>query len=181
MEEPVGTEPGEVLLEVIGQTVDVVLELAVGLDRHGCHVAPAVADAEPAAAWGGARPEARAAVLLTAAWGSREHDLEAPADGVGRYAAELHALARQHAGDPDGYRFAWGADLDPDAPGPDADLAAGLRAYLRHDRGTAELPFDRAAGALARRLGSDGEEPATGLGVALVLLAPVRRAAAAAS
>jgi hypothetical protein len=150
-------EEGEELLEVFGQVADVSLELATALDKHGCDVTPAAAETLPV--WTEARPETRAAVLLGAAWGSREQELDTE-DG---HAAELHGFAREHAGDEDGFRLAWGDRENTD-----------LRAFLREVKGDADFPLHAQAGALAARL-----DPATGLTTALTLLAPIRRAAPA--
>jgi hypothetical protein len=155
---------GEELLEVFGQVADISLELAVALDEHGCDAALAAADGEVLTAWTDALPEARSAVLLTAAWGSRDHDLDTADDGPDAHADELHAFARGHSGDADGFRLAWGRRDDAD-----------LRAFLREVKGTEDLPLHDEAGALATRLGT-GDVNAS-LRTALVLLAPVRRAA----
>ncbi|HEX6341064.1 hypothetical protein [Umezawaea sp.] len=169
-------DEGEELLEVFGQVADVSLELAVALDEHGCDVARAAADGELLAAWTGARPDARSAVLLATAWGSRDRELEATDDQPGRHAAELHGLAREHTGDADGFRLAWAHRGGGGTSAVDADL----RTFLREVKGDEALPLHGGAGALASRLGSEDGEPLTGLRTALVLLAPVRRAAASA-
>jgi hypothetical protein len=153
-------EEGEELLEIFGQVADVSLELATALDQHGCDVTPAAA--EVLAVWTEARPETRSAALLGAAWGSREQELGA--EDV--HATELHGFAREHSGDEDGFRLAWGDHDDPD-----------LRAFLREVKGDADFPLHAQAGALAARLSS--EEPASSLKTALTLLAPIRRAAPA--
>jgi hypothetical protein len=163
---------GDELLEVFGQMADVTLELAVALDEHDCDPASASADGELLTAWTGALPTARAAALLNVAWGSREHDLDAGDDKPGSCAAELHEHAREHTGDADGFRLAWGDGVE----GASA-LATDLRAYLREVKGVEDFPLHGRAGALASRLGSDSGEVVVGLKTALTLLAPVRRAA----
>ncbi|WNV88291.1 hypothetical protein [Umezawaea sp. Da 62-37] len=150
---------GEQLLEVFGQVADMSLDLAIALDQHDHDALWTSTEDKLLRAWTGALPETRAAVLLTTAWGSRDHDLDTADDQSDLDANDLQTCAREHTGDPDGFRLAWGRDFP------------GMTAFLRETKGEPAPPTHERAGALATRLAAD---PETSLRTALVLLAPVR-------
>jgi hypothetical protein len=70
--------------------------IGAALTRHTPNAA--ASDPTLASAWDRAAPEARAALLLLAAWGARDAAAPAADTPAGMYAAELHSYALQHTG-----------------------------------------------------------------------------------
>ncbi|MGW1365237.1 hypothetical protein ACWCQP_48825 [Streptomyces chartreusis] len=143
-------------LGIAMQIPAVTLLLADAVDRHPL-LEDAVHDQEVAEAWAQAEPETRSALLLSLAWGSREHGvypgyLPDGADDAGYATAEeLHRYAREFSGSSEEFH--------------------GVRFPA--------MPLPGPAGAYASSLGFDREEDGldVSLRAALLLLAPARKKA----
>ncbi|WP_331718138.1 hypothetical protein OG985_50290 (plasmid) [Streptomyces sp. NBC_00289] len=141
-------------LGIAMQIPDVTMTLAEAIDRHPL-LEDALHDQEVTQTWERAEPETRAALLLSLAWGSREHGiypgyLPDGADDYGyRTAEEFHQYARDFAGSSEEFH--------------------GARFPM--------MPLPGQAGAFASSLGFDREEDGldVSLRAALLLLAPARK------
>lgn len=137
------------------QLPQVLLALTGALEQADLNPARAALDAGASRLWAEAEPEVRACILLSAAFGAGRGPAPTVSD-------KMHPHVASYVEDFHQYAAAFGADQSEAFHGPAFPA----------------MPLPGQAGALASSLGFDREDLPISIGVALVLLAASRRAAA---
>ncbi|NEE30193.1 hypothetical protein G3M53_32680 [Streptomyces sp. SID7982] len=134
-------------LGIAMQTAGITLDLRETLETYGGTAERAAIVGTLRRRWADVEPEARAALLLTFAWASREAEMTFADDQAGLYAAEFHRHASEFQGDSEAF----------------------------HGPRFPSMPLPGQAGTLASSLGFDREDTDISLKTVLLLMEPVYR------
>ncbi|MCX4871108.1 MULTISPECIES: hypothetical protein [unclassified Streptomyces] len=148
------------LLGIGMQIADVSIDLRETMEQYKGDVQRASRHGGLRGRWAQAEPETRSALLLNLAWASREAELDYGADADGAFPEHLDRYAAGYAEDFHGYA---------------SGFRDGSEAF--HGKAFPAMPLPGQAGALASSLGFDRDDTDISLKTALILLAPVYKAA----